>query len=482
MADIKISSLERYSNCECDIMLEGAGMKQLLKKNTADALFASFMFFQFSLLGLGNHAGEGWLSNEKRELVYYGLQVLVIIGLLGYAAAEHFLQGERIRKNAGRVILALLFICSAVMCFAEKGSLFYLVVTFAAMPGLGYLGGTVYRCMSRETAAGAKTARSMGIGCAVATALQFLLQIQWGETPLLPVFVLAALVLTAFLTKGDPQKEKQGSVEETTPRALLFACLTTAAFLLFTGFYNGYIHHLQIQSDYTEYNVYSLPRLMLIPCYLLFAWLGDKRQGRLVPVLSLCIALTAMLNSVLTASASAYRLNMCLFYCAVAAAVAYYDLTFWRLAEGTKHPALWAPMGRVLDSAMVLVTTGVKLSNYSAPVVLALNLAGLAAIIVLMTVNGTFNLNAVTEQISAPEGSSPEYTFEQIRKKYVLTPRETDVLKELVLTEDKQTVISERLSITVKSLQRYVTSLYKKTGTETRSGLTDLYHKTMNGQ
>ena len=60
---------------------------------------------------------------------------------------------------------------------------------------------------------------------------------------------------------------------------------------------------------------------------------------------------------------------------------------------------------------------------------------------------------------------------------YHLTPREAEVLRELVLTEDKQSVISERLNIQVKTVQDYVTRLYRKTGASTRSGLTDLYHE-----
>ena len=63
----------------------------------------------------------------------------------------------------------------------------------------------------------------------------------------------------------------------------------------------------------------------------------------------------------------------------------------------------------------------------------------------------------------------------------ILSREELEVLRELVLTEDKQTVISERLSIQVKSLQKYVTQLYRKTGAATRSGLTELYHNTMIG-
>ena len=73
---------------------------------------------------------------------------------------------------------------------------------------------------------------------------------------------------------------------------------------------------------------------------------------------------------------------------------------------------------------------------------------------------------------------SPEDTLERMQNNYHLTPREADVLRELVMTEDKQTVICERLSIQVKTLQDYVTRLYRKTGVSTRTGLTNLYHET----
>ncbi len=451
---------------------------QSIKKNIHTALFGSFMFLQLALLGLGNHAGEGWLSEDKRELVYYGLQVLVIAGFLGYAAAKRYLKGNGLRY-AGIADISVLAAGSLIMPLAGKGSLFYILATFSVMPFLGFLGGAVYHRMSRETAAGEPTALKMGAGCAAAIALQYVLQLQWGETPLLPVFMLASLALTASALSKEPEAETHEPPEETAPRSLVFACLIAALIILFTGFYNGYIHHLQVQTGYTSYNVYSWPRLMLIPCYLLFAFIGDKRRGRLVPVVSLCISLAAMLNSVLTGSAGAYWLNMCLYYCAIAASAANYDLAFWRIAQGTKRPELWASAGRILDSAMVLICAGCQVSKLSSPAVLALNIITLAALILLMTVSGAFDLSDVSKQEIAPELLSPESTLMLIKEQFSLTPRETDVLRELVLTEDKQTAISDRLSISVKVLQKYVTSLYRKTGTGTRSGLSELYHKTM---
>ena len=173
---------------------------------------------------------------------------------------------------------------------------------------------------------------------------------------------------------------------------------------------------------------------------------------------------------------------------AVAATVSYYTLTFWRLAPGTRHPALWACMGRVLDSAMVLVTAAVRLDTLPAAAVMGLDIAGVALIVLMMALGGDFNLNAAiaaeaptaVEVPAVPEiptPLSPEDTLEKMRQRYTLTPRETEVLRQLVLTEDKQTAIAERLSIQVKTLQDYVTRLYRKTGAATRAGLTDLYHE-----
>ena len=461
-------------------------MSEIARKNLfLNGLFAAFMFLQLTVLALGNHAGEGYLSTERRELVYYALQVFVILGFLVYAGTDRLIHSERAQRNLLCAALAVFAAGTAVMLFVGTGSLFYLIVTHAVMPCLGYLGGAVYHRMSVETAVGEKTARSMGIGCAVAIALQFVLQFQWGATPIMPVFVLASLILLAVLllrrsSGSQLDKQPEPASKTATPRQLLFACLIAAAFVLFTSFYNGYIHHLQIQTGYTDYNVYTWPRLILIPCYLIFAAIGDWRQGKLVPVAALCIALVAMLNSVLNGSAGAYWLNMCLFYCAIAASVTYYNLTFWRLAQRTEHPALWASMGRILDSALVLLTGLVHLSALPSAAVLTLNIGGLAVMIVLLSVSGGFNLT--DEALPAPSLLSEEDTFDRMKEKYTLTPRETEVLRELVLTEDKQAVISERLSIQVKALQKYVTQLYRKTGATTRSGLMDLYHNTMLGR
>lgn len=477
-------------------------------------LFGSFVFLQFTVLGLANHAGEGYLTHGQRDLVYYALQVFVISGYLLHALYFRFCTDKHIRNAAGYTVCGIFCVSVTWMLIAGTDSLANVVASMAAALCVGGIGGAIHCRMSREAAAGARVVRCIGIGSAAAVILQYLFQIWQGVSPLLPVFMGAAFFLLLFI-REDRYQNAVIEADELPPkvpsRRLAFAALIASAFILFTCFYNESIHHLMIQSDYAT-NVYSWPRLMMVPVYLLFAVTGDRKNGKYVPIVSLCIMLIALLNVVLIGNSGAYWLNMCFFYFDIAAYTCYYLLTFWRLAPGTRHPAFWAPFGRMLDSAMVLFTGAIHLSELSAPVVLGLDIAGLALVILLMAINGDFNLSAAndtviadhqeTEQVvlppmpdaaenrsiptvsersvTAPDSLqllTPDETLDQMQARYNLTRRETEVLRELVLTEDKQTVISERLSIKVKTLQDYVTRLYRKTGAVTRAGLTDLYHE-----
>lgn len=466
------------------------------KSKALTFMFGAFVFLQFTVLGLANHAGEGYLTTGQREHVYYALQLFVILGYLLHALFDRYCTGNRIRNITAYCAFGMFFTSVALMIGAERASLLSIIVSMAAALCLGAIGGAVHYRMSLECAAGAEIAHFMGLGSAGAVVLQYLLQIRWGVTPLLPVFMLAAfLLLVSLLTGGYPAEDIEGNRKmlQTAPGRLVFSVMIAVIFILSACFYNEYIHHLQIQSDYESYNVYSWPRLMLVPGYLLYALIGDRKNGRYVPITTLCVMLIMLLNVTLVGNPELYWLNMCLFYFAISAFTSYYLLTFWRLAPGTGRPALWAPFGRILDSAMVLFTGAIRLSSLPAPVVLGADIVGVALVILMMAINGDFNLNetgstetlGVTDQ--SPTGSevilplrSPEEALLRMREDYQLTPREADVLRELVLTEDKQTVISERLSIQVKTLQDYVTRLYRKTGVMTRAGLTDLYHETRN--
>lgn len=449
------------------------------RNNAGTLLFTCFMFLQYVILRLGNQAGRGYLLEARQELVYYALQLFAILGFLAHA----LLRRMALYRLTLRAVPGLCAAGTTYLLFFPTGSALYLAVTGLTVLCLGVTGGAVYLRMAALSAKGAKTGLSLGVGCGTALALQYVLQLRWTVLPLLCAASLAAFLALWLLLQRE-QEPSPPAREQAQGRTPLFAAVIALAMLLFTSYYTGYIHHLQIESGYREFNVYSWPRLLMIPGLLLFGLLGDLRQGRALPLAALCVVVLALLNAVLAGSGGSYWVNMCLYYIALSAPIAYYNLTFWRLAPGTKRPALWAPMGRILDSCVVLLAWLTGLSSLTPTAMLAVDVALLAVTIVLMALNGDLALRAPTPQRAAPAQTAPppEDAFPLLQQRFGLTQSELRVLRELVLTEDKQNAVADRLGVKLRTVQASVTAIYRKTGASTRSGLVQLYHDAAQGK
>ncbi len=461
---------------------------QSIQKNNnirMSVLFSSFMFIQFIILRMSNQAGRGYLEEQYQEFVYLFIQLVVIGGFFIHALIRTKVRSEKNYKRLTLVSLALCMTGTAVMLFSSAASLFYLAVTGLSVFFLGFTGGAVYSQIVSLTANKARAGFCIGTGYAAAVALQFCLQLQWTVVPALSVMLavsfgaLGFLLLKSTEALAAPEQEQDFA----TRPLLFFTSVITLALLIFTSYYNSYIHHLQIASGYTDYNVYTWPRLLMIPAILLFGFLGDLRGGKFLPLGTLCVVVVALLNTVLLGRET-YILNMCLYYVAVTAVIAYYNLTFIRLAARTRHPAVWAVMGRVIDSAAVVLGMTLKFSTFSQAAVLMTDIAALVVAIIMMTLTGAFDLpeharheaQSVPETAPVPEPQTETETdpCSAIQEIYRITPSEMKVLRELVSTDDKQDVIASRLNISVSTLRHHVTSIYKKTGTQTRSALCKL--------
>lgn len=217
---------------------------------------------------------------------------------------------------------------------------------------------------------------------------------------------------------------------------------------------------------------------MLVPTYLAFGFLGDIKRGKYIPLAALCVGLVTLLHSVLSASERANWINMCLFYFSIASSVAYYSIVFWNIAPKSKCPEFWASIGRSIDAISVIILGLLKFSALPAIAVISLNVAVIVVLIITMAINGDFNV------FTGGEDNLRSVTCDDaisiLQKSYSLTPAEMRVFKELVFTEDKQSVIAERLSVKIGTIQFHTTAIYKKTGVSTRVGLSKLYNDLFN--
>lgn len=445
-------------------------------------MFGAYMFLHTTTLLLANRESNGYISAALEENMYYIHMIFMIMGFLSFALVKRLTDKKiKIITAASLSVLtvgiALLYVVKAAWVFVGIGSM--------AVFCLGYLGGLVYWRMSMETASGSRTGLVMGIGCGITYTLQYLLEGR-SLSLVLPVVIVLALAGFGYVLLWRPEIPEIADDSDgggKIGRSVICAVIITSGFVFFNSFFNGYMHHLQIHSNFEQIDAYAWPRLILVPVYLAFGLLGDIKHGKFVPIAALCAGHAALLHSVLSASEEAQWINMCLFYVTVASAISYYNIIFWNIAPKTRFPELWAPMGRIIDMLAVIILGITKFSSLPATVVLVINIAVLAAIIIVMALNGNFNLHTpqITPENEPAPPKSEEELLETIKMRYSLTPAELRVFRELVLTEDKQAAIGERLSIKISTVQFHTTSIYKNTGAQTRVGLSDIYHKEMNG-
>ena len=60
-------------------------------------------------------------------------------------------------------------------------------------------------------------------------------------------------------------------------------------------------------------------------------------------------------------------------------------------------------------------------------------------------------------------------------QRFDLTPRECDAAVLVVCSEEALKKLAETMGISLRTLQKHLTSIYKKTDTQSRAGLTKLF-------
>ncbi|MBR1736686.1 MAG: hypothetical protein IJ736_06670, partial [Firmicutes bacterium] len=354
-------------------------------------MFGAYIFLHTTTLLLANRESNGYISAALEENLYYIHMTFMILGLLSFAPANRLAKGKTRPYTA--CALAVLAI-GLVVVYTIKQAWVIVGIGSAAVFCLGYLGALVYWRMSEETVSGSRTGLVMGIGCAAAYTMQYFLE-GHSLSPVLPLIIAAAFAALGYVLLRRyevPQPVFDDRDDEKTGRKIICALIIASGLIFFNSFFNGYIHHLQVQSNFEQIDAYAWPRLMLVPVYLIFGLLGDVKRGRYIPIASLCMGLVTLLHSVLATNETAYWINMCLFYFGIASAASYFSIVFWNLAPKSRCPEILASAGRTIDALSVIVLGLLRFSALPTAAVLALNIAVIAVLIVTMAVNRDFDL------------------------------------------------------------------------------------------
>ena len=460
-------------------------------------LFAVYMFeYMVSMV----YVQEQYVLSAPGEWVVRGYYLDLLCTALGFAGT--FLYAGRYRdsgKHGSGILLWAACVCTGVFSVLLMVSFrlwVFVLVSCIFCLSFGFAGGVVYYRMSGLLSPTDYMGRSMGIGASAALLTQFLLQhgLQSGlfQAGLIIVGALVTTIilswkLPAAMEAGQDFAENDGGREKPelhrkAVRTAIRVLVITVLIGVFVVYYNENMLRMIAETGYEERDIYSWPRLFGIVSYLVIGFVGDIKKRRLVPFVTLCLIIPGMIVPLVPMSSSFQMLNMALFYIAVMAQIAYYNLMFWDVAPKTGKPYLWSGMGRIVAAISEIVFLMLNITALSDVAMLGVELVILVLIILNMAWNGDLNpgglIAASPEQTGIPSEYVPEYIpvqklemMKQYQEKFKLTEMETEVLKRLISTEDSQQQLADSLDISSRSLQRHITSIYDKTGVRTRVGL-----------
>ena len=295
----------------------------------------------------------------------------------------------------------------------------------------------------------------------------------------------------------DPRKS-DASPSPQEPRRFAFQLVTLT--VLLAALFNGLDSTTSLEVPWINQCAEAWPRLVVAICGVAAGVFFDIDRHRHMGTVVLCVAFLATAAALAAGSGSNITVCRVVFYAGSGIfAVFYLSLFIW-LAAYMRVPQLWAGMGKVISNVVALVVTipSAALAQANDQALTSLAFVLFAAVLILMTRAGMLapdyeeRTSSYSEKSAgsketpdhesvekpnqeSPEQASPRSPEEALAafcESYGLTKRESDVLAAVVSDERPLKHVAAELGVGLRTVQHHLTSLYKKTGTQTRTGLT----------
>ena len=439
------------------------------------ALYALFTLVIMTAGTMGSITAAGLPEREAMTL-YYVREIFLLAGYLIYSLIDHRIT-DRFRK-------IYIYLSGVVFLFGVLGTIIFpgtyptsiciLVCMFAA----GILGAFTLKLIALKM----RTPFAVCFGGSAAVLLQWIFQLNDKLTFLTPVILIvsfaAVIVLERVADKKDSKKrEDEEKVifytlfrKEDVPGFLIRMMFIVVCLYAFFPFYEVYASGMLSGSF-----LYNVPRLFLIAGYIVAGILFSLKKRSHPHLGVLCMAILSLLLPILSSLEGATFAATGIFYAILGYVIAYCNICFLCVAPATKKVAFWASMGRIADVTVTIAVGG--LIYVTGVSYLAAFIAELILLITLIALMFTGNLlrgDLVGDEVTDRSDISSSVLKVDPVTEYSLTPREKEVFDVLISTEKKNQEIADDLGISRRQLQNHIASIYKKTGTQSRAGLTQL--------
>ena len=434
----------------------------------------------------------GLLISAERVV---GAQAMIlgasVIGFLAYGLIAKVAGGRR----AFRAIEAVGAIAALVTIAAAESALAMQIAGCIAFFLLGSLGAEAHWSMARAFEGSPSLAKGAGAAYAAGILLQFLSN-QFVTAGMADAAVLCVGVaaLAVFAAAGEHDGESAGqaaadSSQQSAPggaKTAIRAVWLLALVVLLACMFSTLDNVVTLANAQGSISVETWPRLFLAASGLAAGVLFDIRERRYMGFIMFAVTVLSTISILAVEAGASPVIGLIVFYVSSGFFVTFFTTTFLQLAPRMHTPQLWAGMGRAANNLCAFTVSGVSmmLTQSGIAAVMIASLILFVLVSVAFVGAGLFRLPSTVgerEAIQAGLAAAAAPTLEEVQAEFIsrsgLTPREEEVLRAVTADERPLKQVADDLGISLRMVQRHLTSIYSKTDTQTRAGLTRAFFR-----
>lgn len=409
-----------------------------------------------------------------------------VVGFLAYAPISKLAGG----RCALRAVEAVGAIAALVTIAVAESTLAMQIAGCIAFFLLGSLGAEAHWSMARAFEGSPSLAKGAGAAYAAGILLQFLSN-QFVPASMADAAVLCVGVaaLAVFAAAGECNDETAGqaaadSSQQSAPggaKTAIRAVWLLALVVLLACMFSTLDNVVTLANAQGSISVETWPRLFLAASGLAAGVLFDIRERRYMGFIMFAVTVLSTISILAVEAGASPVIGLIVFYVSSGFFVTFFTTTFLQLAPRMRTPQLWAGMGRAANNLCAFTVSGVSmmLTQSGIAAVMIASLILFVLVSVAFVGAGLFRLPSTVgerEAIQAGLAAAAAPTPEEVQAEFIsrsgLTPREEEVLRAVTADERPLKQVADDLGISLRMVQRHLTSIYSKTDTQTRAGLT----------
>ena len=462
-----------------------------LSKQKTNALLALALFtFVFLAAEFRFDINIGLLAGAERVVIAQGFILgASVIGFIGYAPLLARAQRKGQTQAAANAAVPIAIVGLAQIQ-VPTGPFALEILGCVAFFGLGVLGAAAHHAFAMAFQDDPKLATGAGAAYAAGILLQFAVNLlDCGGIAELIVLGVATIAISALCgahqDAGTAASPAINPFVESSHALAKQAYWSIALVMILACLFSTLDNVVTFSNAHGTIAVQTWPRLFLAASGLAAGIVFDLAERRYMGLVMLGVTVLSTISILAVEAGADPNLGLIVFYLSSGFFVTFFTATFTQLAPRMHAPALWAGMGRATNNVCAFTTSGVSLALVTSGNV-ALIMIG--AVVLLVAASAAFVAAGLfrlpqTEQEREYQQRAEEAlaapSIEEQRQVFIadhaLTPREVDVL--MAVTQDERPLkqIAEELGISMRMVQRHLSSIYQKTDTQTRAGLTKAF-------